>query len=182
MMSGSRGETSDAFTSLLGIVGDPAATKKRIEQLQAATKANEDSLVELQTKRAELDTQALEQGRTDDKHSKELIDIQAKHAELDRRERKVIAKEQALKDDIAKHDAENTTDRQAILDHQAVIEGLAKVTDVRTAELDQREADLDERTTQVTADRDKLAAFEEQLHERQADIDKRFESLKALVG
>jgi septal ring factor EnvC (AmiA/AmiB activator) len=53
-MQGSRGSSPDAFTSLLNIVGDPDATKKRIKELQAATDENDKSLEALREREQAL--------------------------------------------------------------------------------------------------------------------------------
>ena len=184
MMSGSRGDAG-ALMALLNIVGDPKATTERIKQLQEATAANEKSLEKLKTKEADLDARGLELDVREtelEKSDGRVLDIAAA---LEAREKVIARSEHELALALSTEKAQAQThvqSEQQKLDEQAA--ALAKLTDDVTGRektVKAREHELDGLEQMVNDDRAKLSKFERELLARQAEIDKRYEALKALV-
>ena len=170
------------FAYLLQIVGDPKATAERIKQLEAATKENYATLADLQKTRADLDTREAALKEDEVRIAKTAAQIEADHATLDRREKGYEKRDAELRRSIEMAGADKEAFTKQIEQAKAEMDTAAKALTKVREELDQREADLDTREKALEADRTKAAAFEKQLHERSADLDKRFELLKALVA
>jgi chromosome segregation ATPase len=183
MMSGSRGAAGpDPFTSLLGIVGDPKGTKERIEQLQKATAANEESLEALAIKRAELDALAIKLDNREADIEKAQGKVDDQIAALDARERVVARNEQDQGDIVRKLAADRSDAAKTLADSQATASELHKALAAREAELNARAADLETKAHALESERAKIAEYEADVTKRAADLDKRIAAMRELVG
>jgi predicted nucleic acid-binding Zn-ribbon protein len=186
MAMGSRGREGDTATdpgpdpmaNMLQVLGDPDVLAARIRSLHEAMAESVKALDDVRAAHANLDARAIELDERE-------VSLETQASALNERVKDLDEHERALEEEAAKATVKATSVTEAlevITKKQEATADIEAALAKREKELEAKEAAVIDHMSRLEQVKDKLAQFEKQLFERQADIERRFEAMKALVN